>query len=126
MSSKKKPENVDVYISLFSVEVQEKLKEVRTAVQKAVPDAQETIKYEMPTYVLNGNLVFFAAYKNHIGFFGVPAGDPELVKDLISFKQGRGSIQFPLDQPMPLNLITRIVKQRAKENLRKAKEKLKR
>lgn len=122
MSSRKKPDNVDMYISAFPVEVQEKLKEVRMAVRNAVPDAEETIKYDMPTYVLNGNLVFFAAYKKHIGFFGVPKSDPELVRDLKSFKQGRGSIQFPLDQPMPLRLIWRIVKQRAKENQQKLKE----
>ncbi|WP_336517693.1 DUF1801 domain-containing protein [Pollutibacter soli] len=122
MATKTKPANVDAYISSFPVEVQEKLMQVRRIVQEAVPDAEETIKYEMPTYVLHGNLVYFAAYKKHIGFYGVPSGDPELVKALKVYKQGRGSIQFPLDEPMPLKLISRIVKQRVKENQSKAKE----
>ncbi|GAA4468320.1 DUF1801 domain-containing protein [Nemorincola caseinilytica] len=121
-----KPANVDAYIASFPPEVQAVLQQVRATVQKAAPAAEETIKYDMPTYVLNGNLVYFAGYKNHIGFYPAPVNDEAFKEVLSKYKTGRGSVQFPLSQPMPLQLITRIVKQRIKQNAEKAKAKAKR
>ncbi len=115
------PETIDEYIAGFPPDVQEKLQKVRETVHKAAPGAQETIKYRMPTFLLNGNLVYFAGFKDHIGFYPIPTGIEKFKKELSPYKQGRGSVQFPLDKPMPYGLITRIVKFRVKENLAKAK-----
>jgi uncharacterized protein YdhG (YjbR/CyaY superfamily) len=112
--------NIDEYISSFPEEIQVLLEQIRTTIQKAAPEAKEAIKYAMPTFVLNGNLVHFAAFKNHIGFYPVPSGIEAFKKELSVYKGGKGSIQFPLDKPMPLSLITKIVKFRVKENLEKA------
>jgi uncharacterized protein YdhG (YjbR/CyaY superfamily) len=111
---------IDKYISGFPKEVQVLLEQVRTTIRQAAPEAEETIKYAMPTFVLNGNLVHFAAFKNHIGFYPVPSGIEAFKKELSAYKQGKGSVQFPLDQPIPLDLIAKIVKYRIVENLRKA------
>lgn len=105
-----KPKNIDEYIAGQPVEVQLVLEEIRTAVKKKVPEAEEAIKYNMPTFVLNGkNLVHFSAFKSHIGFYPAPTAHPEYVKDLEGYKTGKGSIQFPLDEPMPLKLIAKII-----------------
>ena len=113
-----KPANIDVYIRSFPEEIQSKLKAIRDAVHKAAPGLQEVIKYGMPTLMYkNSNLVFFAAFKKHIGFYGIPKGDKAIETGLKKYKQGRGSVQFPIDQPMPLQLITRIVKVRVNEKI---------
>ncbi len=121
----KEPQTIDEYIAGYSPEVQKILQKVRATIKKAAPDAKETIKYRMPTFMLNGNLVYFAGFKNHIGFYPIPSGIEKFEKELSVYKQGRGSVQFPLDQPIPYGLITKIVKFRAKENLAKAKGKKK-
>ncbi len=117
------PQNIDEYIAGFPPEVQEILEKIRLTIRKAAPGAQETIKYRMPTFTLNGNLVYFAAFKNHIGFYPIPSGIEAFKKELSAYEQGRGSIQFPLDKPIPYGLIRKIVKFRAKENLARAEAK---
>ncbi len=114
------PTTIDEYIDSFPPDVQKILKKIRTTIRKAAPDTEETIKYRMPTFILKGNLVYFAAFKNHIGFYPIPTGVEEFKKELSDYHVGRGSIQFPLDKPIPYDLITRIVKFRVKENLKKA------
>ena len=111
------PKTMDEYIAGFPRDVQEILQKIRVTIQKAAPDAEETIKYRMPTFILNGNLVYFAAFKSHIGFYPIPTGIEKFKKELSVYKQGRGSVQFPLDKPIPYDLISRIVKFRVKENL---------
>jgi len=112
--------DIDKYISGFPKEIQIILEQIRTTIRYAAPEAKETIKYAIPTFVLNGNLVHFAAFKNHIGFYPVPSGIEAFKKELSVYKGGKGSVKFPLDKPMPLDLITKIVKFRVKENLGKA------
>jgi len=92
-------------------------------IRKAAPDAQETIKYRMPTFVLKGNLVHFAAFKKHIGFYPVPTGIEAFKNELSVYEGGKGSVKFPLDKPIPFDLISRIVQFRVKENLEKAEAK---
>src|SRR5215213_1435493 len=103
-----KPNNIDEYIGSFPKDIQEVLEQVRATVKKAAPKAEETIKYGMPTFTYKGNLVYFAAYKNHIGFYPVPRGNNQFDKEFTSYKTGKGSVQFPLNRPMPLALITKI------------------
>jgi uncharacterized protein YdhG (YjbR/CyaY superfamily) len=117
------PTTIDEYIAGFPPEVQEILQKIRMTIGAAAPEAEETIKYRMPTFTLKGNLVHFAAFKNHIGFYPVPTGIEKFKNELSVYKQGKGSVQFPLDQPMPLELISRIVKFRVGENLQKAEAK---
>ena len=95
------------------------LKQVRATIKKAAPKAEETISYGMPAFTLNGHLVYFAGYKSHIGLYALPSGHAAFKKELAKYKQGKGSVQFPIDEPMPLSLITKIVKFRVKENLKK-------
>jgi len=115
--------SIDEYIATFPAEIQKILQEVRATIHAAAPEATEKISYQMPTFYLNGNLVHFAAFKQHIGFYPTPNGVDAFAQDLAKFKGAKGSVQFPLDQPMPLDLITRIVKYRVAENLEKAKVK---
>ncbi|MBA3681681.1 MAG: DUF1801 domain-containing protein [Bacteroidetes bacterium] len=117
------PNNVDEYIAGFSKETQKYLKQIRTTIKKAAPKAEEGIGYKMPAYKLNGALVYFAGYEKHIGFYATPTGHKEFKKELSAYKEGKGSVQFPLDEPLPIALITKIVKFRVKENLAKAKKK---
>ena len=117
-----KPEDIDTYISDFPEDIQKILQEVRSTIHKAAPDAQEAIRYGIPTFIQGGNLVHFAAYKNHIGFYPAPTGLEAFKKDLSPFKGGKGSVQFPIDQPMPLNLISKIVKYRIAEVMDKKKK----
>jgi len=112
---------IDEYISGFPEDIQTLLQQIRVTIREAAPEAEEAIKYAMPTFVLNGNLVHFAAFKNHIGFYPVPSGIEAFKKELSVYKGAKGSVQFPLDQPMPLELITQIVKFRVSENMKKAK-----
>jgi len=121
-----KPKDIDAYIAGFPKNIQLLLQQVRTTIQKAAPKAEEAISYAIPTFKLNGsNLVHFAGFKNHIGFYPAPTGMEAFKKDFARYKTGKGSVQFPLDEPMPTALITRIVKFRMKENLQKAKAKKK-
>lgn len=121
--NKEVPQNVDEYIAAFPANVQKVLQQVRTTVKKAAPGAEEIISYAMPAFRLKGNLVYFAAFKSHIGFYSLPSGNAAFKKELANYKTGKGSIQFPLDKPMPLALITQIVKFRVEENLAKANKK---
>ena len=120
----KAPKDIDEYIAAFPKDVQAILERIRLTIRKAAPDAEETIKYQMPTFTLKGNLVYFAVFKNHIGFYPIPTGIEAFKKELSVYKQGKGSVQFPLDKPMPLTLITKIVKFRVKENLERGKKKI--
>ena len=119
------PKSIDEYFVSFPTEIQKLLQQVRTTIKKAAPDAEEAIKYAMPAFVYKGNLVFFAAYKNHIGFYPTPSGIIAFKKDLAAYQTSKGAVQFPLDKPMPVGLITKIVKYRVKENSEKEKTKAK-
>ena len=109
------PEDIDQYIAGFPPEVQQMLEKLRAAIRKAAPEAEEAIKYRMPTFVLNGNLVHFAAYKNHIGFYPTPSGIEAFKEQLSRYKSAKGSVQFPIDQPLPVSLVEKIVEFRVKE-----------
>jgi uncharacterized protein YdhG (YjbR/CyaY superfamily) len=124
-TTQKAPTTIDEYIAAFSPEVQTILERVRATIRKAAPKAEETIKYSIPTFTLNGNLVHFAAYKNHIGFYPSSSGIKRFQQELSVYKGAKGSVQFPLDKPVPLALITKIVKFRVTENAQKAKGKTK-
>ena len=110
---------IDEYIANFPADVQKKLNELRAVIKKAAPEAEEKISYQMPTFFLKGNLVHFAAYKNHIGFYPTPSGITAFQEELSIYQGAKGSVQFPIDKPLPLKLISRIVKFRAAENLKK-------
>lgn len=109
------PKNIDEYIAGFPPDVQKILKQIRTAIKKVAPDAEEAIKYRMPTFVLNENLVHFAAFKNHVGFYPTPSGIEAFKDELSRYQSAKGSVQFPIDKPMPLSLIEKIVKVRVNE-----------
>lgn len=117
MISKKSYKNTDEYILNFSVDIQIKLQELRTAIKLAAPDAEEKISYQMPAFYLQGNLVYFAACKSHIGFYPTASGIEVFRNELSGFKFSKGAIQFPLLDPLPLDLVARIVKFRVKENI---------
>jgi uncharacterized protein YdhG (YjbR/CyaY superfamily) len=110
---------IDEYISSFPKNIQKMLGDVRSVIRKVAPDSVEAISYGIPTFKLNGNLVHFAAFKNHIGFYPAPNGIEEFEKELSVYKQGKGSVQFPVDKPLPLDLISKIVKYRVKKNSEK-------
>jgi len=121
MNSTAKPATIDEYIAGFPEEIRSVLQQVRETIQQAAPEAAETISYGMPAYKFQGKpLVYFAAFKNHLGFYATPAGHEAFAEELSRYKQGKGSVQFPLNQPMPLELITRMVKFRIMKNLEKA------
>ena len=115
--------NIDKYIAGFPKETQKLLEQHRATIRKAAPEANETIKYAIPTFTLNGNLVHFAAFKNHIGFYPTPSGIETFRKELSVYEGAKGSVRFPVDKPLPLDLISKIVKFRVKENIEKAKVK---
>ena len=117
--------DVDAYIIDFPTDTQALLKQLRTAIMKAAPGAEEVISYQMPAYRYNGMLVYFAGYKNHIGFYPGAAGIEAFKKELSIFKGAKGSVQFPLDKPLPIQLVARIVAFRVKENLKRAAAKAK-
>ena len=112
--------SIDEYIALFPEETQQILQDIRATIKAAAPEAEEKISYQMPTFFLKGNLVHFAAHKNHIGFYPTSSGIQAFERELSTFESAKGSVQFPLDRPMPLELISRIVKFRVAENLRNA------
>ena len=120
-----KPQTVDAYISGFPDDVQALLQQVRATIHAAAPEAREAISYGMPTFKLHGNLVHFGGFKNHIGFYPIPSGIDAFASELAAYKQGKGSVQFPLDQPLPTDLISRIVAYRVAENTEKAAAKRK-
>ncbi|MEK4536505.1 DUF1801 domain-containing protein [Peribacillus sp. FSL K6-1552] len=117
--------SIDEYILQFPHEVQEKLKRLRKVIKESAPDAEEKISYQMPTFVLHGNLVHFAAYKKHIGFYPTSSGIAAFEHGFSEYKSSKGAVQFPLEKPMPYELISEIVKFRVAENIKKAEGKLK-
>ncbi|MEJ2150797.1 MAG: DUF1801 domain-containing protein [Chloroflexota bacterium] len=108
--------SIDEYIAGFPPDVQDILEGMRRTIREAAPDAVEAISYQMPTFKLNGNLVHFAAYKKHIGFYPTPSGVEAFREELSAYKVSKGAIQFPIDQPMPLDLVRRIVQFRVAQN----------
>ena len=124
-TNKSTPQNIDEYIANFPKDIQEILQELRTTIREAAPDAEEAISYQMPTFRLKGNLVHFAAYKNYIGFYPTPSGIEKFKKELSVYEGAKGSVKFPIDQPLPLDLISNIVRFRVTENLEKAAAKSK-
>jgi uncharacterized protein YdhG (YjbR/CyaY superfamily) len=115
------PKNIDEYIAAFPNDIQEILEKIRMTIKKAAPTAEETISYEMPTFNLKGKyLIYFAAYKKHIGLYPVPTGDAEFNEEISIYQTGKGTLQFPLDKPIPYKLISKIVKLKVKENLARA------
>lgn len=108
---------IDEYIASFPEDTRKILEELRETIRAAAPEAKEKISYQMPTFDLEGNLVHFAAFKNHIGFYPTPTGIEQFKDELAEYKGAKGSVQFPIDRPLPLDLISRIVKFRAAENL---------
>ncbi|HEX5941218.1 MAG TPA: DUF1801 domain-containing protein [Anaerolineales bacterium] len=116
--------SIDEYIGTFPENVQKIMEQLRATIKEAAPDAGEKISYNMPTFTLNDTyLVYFAGWKNHIAFYGAPRGNTEFKEDLSAYESGAGTLQFPYDQPMPLDLITKIVKFRAAENRKKTDKK---
>jgi uncharacterized protein YdhG (YjbR/CyaY superfamily) len=115
-----KPTTIDDYIANFPADVQEILQKVRETIKTAVPQATEAISYGMPTFKLKGNLVHFGGFKTHLGFYPVPSGLEQFKKELAPYKGGKGSVQFPYDQPIPYELIRKVAQFRAAENLEKA------
>jgi uncharacterized protein YdhG (YjbR/CyaY superfamily) len=114
------PKSIDEYIALFSPEVQAILEKIRVTISKAAPEARETISYSMPAFTLGGALVYFAAFKKHIGFYPPVRGDAKLERAISGYAGEKGNLRFPLDQPIPYRLIERIVKLRVRQNLSKA------
>jgi uncharacterized protein YdhG (YjbR/CyaY superfamily) len=118
MTTPGKPfQNIDQYIGIFPPNVQIILEKLRKTIQEAAPNAEETISYGIPTFELNGNLVHFAAYKNHIGFYPASSAIVAFHKELSPYRHAKGSVQFPIDKPIPFYLVRKIVKYRVKENL---------
>jgi uncharacterized protein YdhG (YjbR/CyaY superfamily) len=120
-----KPKNIDEYISKCPPDTQEILEQVRATIKKVVPDAEETISYGIPTFNLNGTyLIYFAAYKKHIGVYPVPGTLNQIDMEFAAYKtSGKGTIQFPLNEPMPMNLITQLVRFQVKQNIERAVKK---
>lgn len=118
-----KPATIEEYIAAFPASTQKVLKQVHSCIKNAAPSAEEAIGYGIPTYKLNGNLVHFGGYKQHVGFYPAPAGIKAFEKELAVYKSSKGAVQFPLNEPMPLTLIAKIVKFRVKQNLEKPAKK---
>jgi uncharacterized protein YdhG (YjbR/CyaY superfamily) len=118
------PKDIDEYIARYPEDIQEILEKIRMTIREAAPEADERISYQIPTFALEGNLVHFAAYKNHIGFYPTPSGIEEFEEELSFYVGGKGSVKFPLDKPIPYDLITKIVRFRVKENLQRVETKL--
>jgi len=117
--------SIDEYIATFPKEIQKILKELRATIKASAPDAEEKISYQMPTFYLKGNLIHFAAFKNHIGVYPSPSGTQAFKRELSIYQGAKGSIKFPIDEPLPLELVRKIVKFRVAENLKKAETKQK-
>ena len=119
----KAPATIEEYIAGFPADIQKILQDVRTTIGRAAPDAHEAMKYGIPTFVLGGNLVHFGGFKTHVGFYPTPSGIEAFKKQLAVYEGAKGSVQFPVDRPMPLRLISRIVKFRVQETQQKATKK---
>jgi uncharacterized protein YdhG (YjbR/CyaY superfamily) len=119
ITGKKQFKTIDEYIKTFPEDVQNILEKMRKTIQEAAPGAEEAISYQIPTFRLNGNLVHFAANKNHIGFYPAPSGIEAFKKELAPYKGAKGSVQFPIDSPVPYGLVKKIVLFRVQENLKK-------
>lgn len=117
------PQTIDEYIAGYPEDVQAILQRIRTIIREEAPGAEEAIKYQLPTFVLNGNLVHFGAFRKHIGFYPTPSGTEHFQHELAAYKGAKGSVQFPLDQPIPYDLIREIVRFRVQENLAKGRGK---
>lgn len=118
-------QNIDEYIADFPKETQLILEQIRATIRKSAPEAEETISYRMPAYKQNGVLVYFAACKNHIGFYPTASGIANFKAELSGYKSSKGAVQFPIENPIPLDLIAKIVQFRVKENLNKSSKKTK-
>ena len=122
MVSKSQFRTIDEYIAEFPENVRDILEELRRVIRQAAPQAQEAIRYGIPTFRLNGNLVHFAAFKNHIGFYPTPSAIEDFKEELSSYRQAKGSVQFPINKPIPYDLVRKIVKYRVKESLKSEKK----
>lgn len=122
MKMKGKIKTVDQYIRMFPPETKRVLEKIRVTIKQAAPQATETIKYGIPTFVLNGNLVHFGGYRGHIGFYPVPSGIEAFKKQLAKYQSGKGTIRFPINEPIPFTLVKQIVKFRVKQNLTEVKD----
>jgi uncharacterized protein YdhG (YjbR/CyaY superfamily) len=114
---------IDEYIAQFPADISQKLQELRETIKAAAPAAQEKISYQMPTFYLHGNLVHFAVHTSHIGFYPAPSGIEAFKQELAPYKSSKGAIQFPINEPLPLDLVKKIVKFRVEENINKADSK---
>jgi uncharacterized protein YdhG (YjbR/CyaY superfamily) len=123
MQTSSSPATIDEYIAGFPREVQDILQKIRVTIREVAPDAREAISYQMPTFKLNGNLIHFAAFKQHIGVYPTPSGVEQFKEELSAYKGAKGSVQFPLDQPIPYDLIRRIAEFRVQEDRKKAGKK---
>lgn len=126
MTEKTSPQTIDEYIALFPKDIQDILQKIRATIREAAPEAEETIKYQAATFTLKGNLVHFAAFQNHIGFYPTPSGIEKFQEELKGYQQAKGSVQFPLNRPIPYDLIRKIVEFRVEENIERAAAKGKR
>jgi uncharacterized protein YdhG (YjbR/CyaY superfamily) len=117
-----KPNNINEYIATFPEETQKLLEQLRLTIKEAAPEAEEVISYQMPAFRLNGILVYFAAYKNHIGFYPSGSGIANFKEEIQTFKNSKGTVQFPINNPLPIELISKIVKYRVNENLQRIKK----
>ena len=125
MTGRSAPGSIDEYIAAFPPEVQSILKKIRLTIRKAVPQAEEKISYKMPAFALDGDLIYFAAFKKHIGVFPPVRGDEKLSKQLARYRGDKGNLRFPLDEPIPYELIKRVVKFRVKEQAERARSRRK-
>ena|SRR5678816_1405076 len=124
-TARRAAKDIDEYIDRFPEDVQNVLHKIRALINEVVPDAEEKISYQIPTFTLNGSyLIYFAGFKNHVSVYPAPRGTEQFKKELAAYEGGKGTVRFPLDQPIPYGLIKRIVKFKVKENKEKAKEKL--
>jgi len=123
-SAKAIAKDINEYIAAFPQNVQQTLEKLRVTIKKAAPKAEEVISYQMPAFKYHGILVYFAGYKKHIGFYPTSSGIAAFKQEFSNYKWSKGAVQFPIDKPLPISLITRIVKFRVKENLEKANLKL--
>jgi uncharacterized protein YdhG (YjbR/CyaY superfamily) len=126
MTTEDTPQTIDEYVAGFPADVRRILERIRGIIRSAAPDAQEAIKYRIPTFVLNGNLVHFAGFDKHVGFYPTPSGIEAFKDELAAYPSAKGSVQFPLDRPVPFDLIRKIVELRVKEARDKAAAKAKR
>jgi uncharacterized protein YdhG (YjbR/CyaY superfamily) len=115
-TNKKTLNEIDTYISSFPLITQKRLSEIRLLIKQAAPAAEEIISYQMPAYKLHGMLVYFAGYKNHIGFYPAASGIKQFELEIVTYKHSKGAVQFPINEPIPAELVTRIVAFRIKEN----------